>query len=111
MRQLFQNLISNAIKYSKPGETPEINISCQREKNGFTFLVKDNGIGFEEIYAGKIFQVFQRLQTNKIYEGTGIGLALCKKIAEAHKGTIHAESEAGSGSTFVIYLPDLNKAT
>lgn len=108
MRQLFQNLISNAIKYSKPNERPEINISYKKEKDGFTFWVKDNGIGFEEIYAGKIFQVFQRLQTTKTYEGTGIGLALCKKIAEAHKGTIHAESEAGIGSAFVIYLPDLN---
>ncbi|HEX8356184.1 MAG TPA: ATP-binding protein, partial [Segetibacter sp.] len=105
MRQLFQNLISNAIKYSKHNETPAIFINCKRLNQGFEISVKDNGIGFEPKYADKIFNVFQRLLNNKIYEGTGIGLALCKKIAEAHKGTIHAESEAGTGSNFVIYLP------
>ena len=107
MRQLFQNLISNAIKYSKPDEIPVVEISCEEENNGYKFLVKDNGIGFEEIYSGKIFEVFQRLQTLQTYEGTGIGLALCKKITETHKGTIHAESKSGAGSSFIIHLPHL----
>lgn len=107
MRQLFLNLISNALKYSKKHEAPQVNISYKRETEGHTFLVKDNGIGFEEAYSGKIFEVFQRLQKNKEYEGTGIGLALCKKIAEAHKGTIHAESELGVGSSFIVHLPHL----
>jgi signal transduction histidine kinase len=68
-------------------------------------LIKDNGIGFEKTYTDKIFEVFQRLH-NRTYEGTGIGLALCKKIAETHQGRIYAESEVGMGSTFIIYLPE-----
>ncbi|MCW3106857.1 MAG: sensor histidine kinase [Segetibacter sp.] len=105
MTQLFQNLISNSIKYTNPGKTPVIRITCKEEKEGFKIFIEDNGIGFEKNYAEKIFQVFQRLH-NKSYEGTGIGLALCKKIAETHKGSIYAESELGEGSTFVIYLPE-----
>ncbi|MGI8636741.1 MAG: PAS domain-containing sensor histidine kinase, partial [Segetibacter sp.] len=85
MTQLFQNIISNSLKYSKPHVPPTIKISCQKEKEGFTIFIKDNGIGFEEIYADKIFHVFQRLHS-KSYEGTGIGLALCKKIADTHRG-------------------------
>jgi two-component system sensor kinase FixL len=104
MTQLFQNVISNSIKYSKPGISPHITISCQEEKEGFKITIVDNGIGFEKMYADKIFHVFQRLH-NKSYEGTGIGLALCKKITDAHKGSIYAESEPGKGSTFIIYLP------
>ncbi len=105
MRQLFQNLISNAIKYSKPDDAPHVHINCTDIGEHFKITVKDNGIGFQNVYAEKIFQVFQRLLTNKIYEGTGIGLALCKKILEAHNGTIHAESEEGVGSNFIVHLP------
>jgi two-component system sensor kinase FixL len=105
MRQLFQNLISNAIKYSKPEEAPHVHINSTDIGEHFKITVKDNGIGFQNVYAEKIFQVFQRLLTNKIYEGTGIGLALCKKIIEAHNGTIHAESEEGVGSHFIVHLP------
>ncbi|MDB5249529.1 MAG: sensor histidine kinase [Segetibacter sp.] len=105
MRQLFQNLISNAVKYSSADQIPEIHIECESTQNGYIISVSDNGIGFEKIYAEKVFQVFQRLLSNKMYEGTGIGLALCKKITEAHNGTIYAESEPGKGSTFIIYLP------
>jgi PAS domain S-box-containing protein len=105
MRQLFQNLISNAIKYSKPEQAPEININCTNDEGGYKITVKDNGIGFENIYAEKIFNVFQRLLSNKTHEGTGIGLALCKKIVEAHNGTIYAESEEGIGSRFILHLP------
>jgi PAS domain S-box-containing protein len=107
MRQLFQNLISNGIKYSKENETPRLAISCERDGDGFKISVKDNGIGFEAQYAEKIFEVFQRLLKTKTYEGTGIGLALCKKIAEAHKGNIYAISETGNGATFVIHLPEV----
>jgi PAS domain S-box-containing protein len=105
MTQLFQNLISNSIKYTEPGKRPEIKIRCQAKSNGYEMLIKDNGIGFEKTYTDKIFEVFQRLH-NRTYEGTGIGLALCKKIAETHQGRIYAESEVGMGSTFIIYLPE-----
>ncbi len=109
MRQLFQNLISNAIKYSKPDLAPEIVINCTDVGGGYKIVVKDNGIGFQNVYAEKIFQVFQRLRNNKTYEGTGIGLALCKKILEAHNGTIYAESEEGIGSNFILHLPKTHK--
>ncbi|GEO09189.1 PAS domain-containing sensor histidine kinase [Segetibacter aerophilus] len=105
MTQLFQNLISNSIKYTKSEKRPEIRICCKPKLEGFEIMINDNGIGFEKAYYDKIFQVFQRLH-NRSYEGTGIGLALCKKIAETHQGTIHAESEVGIGSTFIIYLPE-----
>jgi two-component system, LuxR family, sensor kinase FixL len=106
MRQLFQNLLSNALKYSKPKQPPEINITCRALGPNFIELViSDNGIGFENEFAEKIFEVFQRLQYNDEYEGTGIGLALCKKIVEAHNGSIRAESEPGNGSRFSIILP------
>jgi light-regulated signal transduction histidine kinase (bacteriophytochrome) len=110
MRQLFQNLISNAIKYSKPDVAPEIIIDCSDTEGGYKITVKDNGIGFENVYADKIFHVFQRLLNNKTSEGTGIGLALCKKIMDAHNGTIYAESEEGIGSSFIVLLPRPNKA-
>lgn len=106
IRQLFQNLIGNGIKYRKPTEAPIINITCRQVKQGYEIRVTDNGIGFEKIYADKIFKAFQRLSTKTAYEGTGIGLALCKKIAESHQGYIYAESEPGVGSTFVVYLPE-----
>ncbi len=105
MRQLFQNLISNAIKYSKPHQAPGIIIKCTDIEGGYKITVQDNGIGFPNVYAEKIFQVFQRLLNDKTQEGTGIGLALCKKILEAHNGTIHAESEEGVGSNFIMHLP------
>ncbi|HEX8334061.1 MAG TPA: PAS domain S-box protein [Segetibacter sp.] len=105
MRQLLQNLISNAIKYSKPETPPVIDISSEVQEGNCIITIKDNGIGFHNQYAEKIFQVFQRLSTGERYEGTGIGLALCKKIAETHSGTIHAESEEGQGAVFTISIP------
>jgi PAS domain S-box-containing protein len=105
MRQLLQNLLSNGIKYSKPDVTPVIHIYCTTVAHGYQITFTDNGIGFEKAYTEKIFQVFQRLLTNKAYEGTGIGLALCKKIVENHKGTIVAEGEPGEGARFIITLP------
>ncbi len=109
MRQLFQNLISNAIKYSKPDCTPEISISCLSLEEEYKITVQDNGLGFDNAYAEKIFLVFQRLLKDKSYEGTGIGLALCKKILEAHNGNIYAESIPGKGSKFYIHLPKIRE--
>jgi PAS domain S-box-containing protein len=105
MRQLFQNLISNALKYSKGDIEPVIDITSKIENGNCIISIKDNGIGFHNQYAEKIFQVFQRLSNEKKYEGTGIGLALCKKIAETHNGVIEARSQEGIGSIFTVILP------
>lgn len=99
LSELFQNLFSNSIKF-RNGATPEINISCKEEKNHYLFSVRDNGIGIDPKYSGKIFEIFQRLHTVDKYPGTGIGLAICRKIVERHGGKIWIESEAGNGSTF-----------
>ncbi|MCD6064733.1 MAG: putative Histidine kinase [Flavipsychrobacter sp.] len=105
MTHLFQNLISNALKYRKADVAPSIKITGEHQ-NGILYIrVKDNGIGFEAEYADKIFQMFQRLHSQKEYEGTGIGLALCKKIVERYRGHITAEGEPGVGATFTITLP------
>jgi PAS domain S-box-containing protein len=103
--QLFQNLIGNAIKYRKPGEPPRIHIDAAEKDSKWEFRVRDNGIGFDPQYAEQIFQVFKRLHTVKEYAGTGIGLAICKKIVERHGGDIWVESEPGEGSTFYFTLP------
>lgn len=108
MRQLFQNLITNAIKYRRPEVPLIIRLSCEPVENGYKLRVADNGIGFDNAYTHKIFQVFQRLLTQQSHEGTGIGLALCKKILDTHNGSIQAESEPGVGSTFTIFLPAIN---
>ncbi len=101
--QLFQNLISNAIKFR--GETdPEINISAKRKKYNYEFTVTDNGIGFDVKYKDRIFTIFQRLHTSEEYSGTGIGLAVCKKIVERHGGEIWVESEPGKGTKFYFTL-------
>jgi two-component system sensor kinase FixL len=105
MRQLLQNLVSNAIKYSKPDTQPVVDVSSEVKEGACIITIKDNGIGFHNQYAEKIFQVFQRLSTGERYEGTGIGLALCKKIAETHGGTIHAESEEELGAVFTVSIP------
>lgn len=117
-RQLFQNLLSNSLKFMNEGRQPVIRIDCeflsyeQVSKYGLAKFEKylklqfiDNGIGFEEEYAGKIFQIFQRLHGRSEYEGTGIGLAICKKIVEHHGGIIFAEGRLHEGSTFTIILP------
>ena len=100
LRQLFQNLINNAIKFNKPGVTPNIKIGCEKVKGFYQFYVSDNGIGIEEKYYNDIFNIFQRLNKNEHYEGYGIGLANCRKITEMHGGEIWVESEIGKGSTF-----------
>lgn len=98
--QLFQNLISNAIKYQKQDAVPEIWIQGTERKNFWEFTVKDNGIGIEKDYLTKIFIIFQRLHQKEEYSGSGIGLAICKKIAEIHGGKIWVESTYGDGSEF-----------
>ena len=97
--QLFQNLIGNALKYHS-GQSPEIRVSGREEGDHFVFSVKDNGIGIKPIFFEKIFILFQRLHHKNEYSGTGIGLAICKKIVDKHGGKIWVESEPGKGSCF-----------
>jgi PAS domain S-box-containing protein len=105
LTQLFHNLIGNAIKFR--GKTnPRIHIRAKREIDSWQFAVSDNGIGFEPEYAERIFLIFQRLHSRENYPGTGIGLAICKKIVERHKGKIWVESKPGDGSTFYFTIPD-----
>jgi light-regulated signal transduction histidine kinase (bacteriophytochrome) len=105
--QLFQNLLSNAIKFRSPDRPLHIDISAQRQPFGqWLFAIKDNGIGLEMEYADRIFVIFQRLHTRTKYEGTGIGLALCRKIVERHGGKIWVKSEPDVGTTFNFTLPE-----
>lgn len=117
--QLFQNLIYNALKFQKKGTIPRISIRSEQIKGMLIpgidkkfhyddfncVIVSDNGIGFEEKYADQIFVIFKRLHGSSSYEGTGIGLAICKKIADKHQGYIYAKSQPGIGSEFIIALP------
>lgn len=112
IRQVFQNLLINSLKFSKTEERPEINISAEvfRKESDDSgdycrIEVSDNGIGFEEKYVDKIFAIFQRLNPREAYAGTGIGLAIVKKIIEKHNGTITARSQEGRGATFIMILP------
>lgn len=112
LKQLLNNLISNAIKYKKDGIDPKIDIYCEQQSDAVLFKVKDNGIGIEEEYFNKIFLLFQRLHTAQTYDGTGIGLAICKQIVEKHGGKIWVESSMNKGSTFYFTIAtkiDINK--
>ncbi|NEQ53593.1 MAG: histidine kinase, partial [Leptolyngbya sp. SIO3F4] len=109
MQQVFQNLLSNALKFHKPGIAPKIQVSVQRypmgEKEVCELQVIDNGIGFDVKYCDRIFQPFQRLHGRKTYEGSGIGLAICRKVVRRHGGLLRAESQPGEGATFIVILP------
>lgn len=117
MRQLFQNLIDNALKFHRADETPLVKIYSQAalpeasravktsNEDTYTIVVEDNGIGFDQKYADRIFTPFQRLHSQRQYAGTGIGLAICRKIVERHHGRITAQSTLGHGTRFVIVLP------
>ena len=116
IRPLFHNLINNALKYSRKDVSPvirirsELSISNSRNGNGndnryCRIYIEDNGIGFDQKYAEEIFGMFKRLHRHADFEGTGIGLALCKKIVEQHNGYISARSKINEGSTFIISLP------
>jgi signal transduction histidine kinase len=122
MRQLFQNLISNALKFTKPGQAPQVSITSaqvsgssipnlqghKRQLDYHQIIVQDSGIGFEPEYAERIFVIFQRLNGRLEYPGTGIGLAICRRVVTNHHGYIVAESQLGQGATFYIYLPVTN---
>ena len=119
MRQLLQNLIGNSLKYFRAGVPPVVRIYSQRPaarrpesldesapaRHFCEILVTDNGIGFDEKYLDRIFTVFQRLHKKGEYEGTGVGLAICRKIVDRHGGTITARSSPGQGTTFVVTMP------
>ena len=103
--QVFQNLLGNALKF-RTAAPPIVHISAERQEDAWGFAVRDNGIGIEAQYVERIFAVFQRLHTRREYPGTGIGLALCKKMVERHGGRIWVESELGKGAMFAFTLPD-----
>ncbi|RPI29275.1 MAG: PAS domain S-box protein [Chloroflexota bacterium] len=106
MRQLLQNLIGNAIKFHKPGVPPHVRVFYRPAANDqIELIVEDDGIGFDMASAGQLFQPFHRLVGKSAYEGTGMGLAICQKIAERHNGSITAKGELGAGSTFIVTLP------
>ena len=104
LKLLFQNLISNSIKFRKPGQPPAIDIGSVKENGHWKFFVQDNGIGIDSQFLDRIFIIFQRLHNRSEYEGSGIGLAHCKKIVELHGGRIWAESAPGEGSRFVFTI-------
>ncbi|HEY8239877.1 MAG TPA: ATP-binding protein [Kiritimatiellia bacterium] len=105
LAQVFQNLVSNALKFRQEGP-PRIHVDARRHNGAWQFSVQDNGIGIDAQYFDKIFVIFQRLHGRGTYQGTGIGLAICKKIVERHGGTIWVESEPGKGSTFKFTVPE-----
>lgn len=105
LERLFQNLIENAIKYQPPNHPPEVDIAHELIGNCCTISIRDNGIGFKPEQADKIFNPLERLHGQSKYDGTGIGLSICKRIVERHGGTIRAQSTPGHGATFIIELP------
>jgi signal transduction histidine kinase len=119
MNQLFFNILSNALKFTAPGKICEIEVSCRplpedekifhdrldKSLEYVEIVFRDNGIGFDPEFAEQIFTIFQRLNDNESYSGTGIGLALCRKIVRNHGGEIFAKSKVGEGSAFYVILP------
>jgi PAS domain S-box-containing protein len=107
LTQVFQNLISNGIKFRKPSTTPRIHVWAQCAEDHWCFAVQDNGIGIDGKYKKRVFVIFQRLHTRDEYPGTGIGLAICKRIVHRHGGRIWFESSPGKGATFYFTLPSI----
>lgn len=105
MRQLFQNLISNSLKYHHPDRVPEVFISGQEKEDSIYLELRDNGIGFDPQFSEQVFDIFKRLHDRQDYSGTGMGLAICRKIVLRHGGTIVAQSQEGEGTTMLIELP------
>jgi light-regulated signal transduction histidine kinase (bacteriophytochrome) len=104
MTQLLQNLIANSIKFHGP-KPPRIHLGARRQEQHWLFFVRDHGIGIDPQYGERIFVIFQRLHNRDEYPGTGIGLAICRKIVERHGGQIWVESQPGRGATFYFSLP------
>ena len=102
LTQVLQNLIGNAITLEGK-RRPEIHVGSERQRDGWLLTVRDDGIGIDPQFADRIFLIFQRLHTREQYPGTGIGLAICKKVVERHGGRIWVESQLGNGSTFCLY--------
>lgn len=105
IRQLFQNLLANGIKFQDPDSKPQVEVTCEHENGTVLFSIKDNGIGIPDKFKEKVFKIFQRLHSQKAYPGTGIGLAHCQKIAELHDGSIWVEDNLPKGSTFYFRIP------
>ena len=105
LTQVFQNLIGNALNFVKPGMAPHVRVCAELKDTTAVIRVVDNGIGIKEDYAKKIFAPFQRLHTASEYEGTGIGLAICRKVIRRHGGDIWVESHSGDGAQFCFELP------
>jgi light-regulated signal transduction histidine kinase (bacteriophytochrome) len=106
LAQLFQNLIGNAIKFRDKERRSEIHVGVRRDDGEWVFSVRDNGIGFEQQYEKKMYLIFQRLHDRGQYPGTGIGLAICRRIVERHGGRLWASGELGKGATFFFTIPE-----
>ncbi len=108
IRQVFQNLIGNAIKFQRKDNTIKIEVSCESSEANHIFCVQDNGIGIKEEFNKKIFEIFQQLNSRSDFKGTGLGLSLCKKVVELHRGKIWHETNANNGSSFYFSIPVMN---
>ncbi|MCM2305179.1 MAG: ATP-binding protein, partial [Elusimicrobia bacterium] len=105
MHNLLLNLLSNAVKFRRPDQSPVVRVQSRRDGDAVEISVADDGIGFDQAYAEKIFQPFLRLHTSSRYQGSGIGLSICRRVALRYGGALTAQSEPGRGSTFTLRLP------